>query len=436
VQNARLHEEATRLGKELEQVLALERQAARQLGSLYEISRSFAQSLSLEATLEAAATTVVDLLDVDAAVVRMRDARGVNLVPRALHVADVRVADALRAIVSRPQPLDGLPVRALRTGQALTLDRESAARLPAHAPLLPFLEKGATAVVVPIATSTELLGTLEIVSLDPGRPITQESTEIATSVAAQAALALDNARLYQQQKEFADAMQRSLLPHAEPDVEGLEVGHVYASSAHVDVGGDLYDFLALEDGRLAVVLGDVTGHGVDAAADMAMTKFVFRSLARENPEPGDFLAVANSVVCDEIAPGKFVTMLYLTVDPRTGAVEAASGGHPLPRILLPDGTVSVLEARGLALGIDPDQRYEAVSHELPPGAAVLLYTDGLVEARRGREFYGTERVDGTLAAGRSLGARELAEALLEDCREFGGRELADDCAIVVIRRSG
>jgi serine phosphatase RsbU (regulator of sigma subunit) len=434
VQNARLHEQATELGEELEQVLALERQAARQLQSLYEISRSFAQSLSLEATLEAAATTVVDLLGVDAAVIRMRDARGGMLVPRAVHVADVRVADALRAIVSRPQPLEGLPVRRLRTGQAIVLDRENAARLPAHQPLLPFLEKGATAVVVPIATSTELLGTLELISLDPARPITAEATEVATSVAAQAALALDNARLYQQQKEFADAMQRSLLPHADPSVEGLEVGHVYASSAHVDVGGDLYDFLALDDGRLAVVLGDVTGHGVDAAADMAMTKFVFRSLARENPEPGTFLAAANAVVCDEIALGKFVTMLYLTVDPRTGTVACASGGHPLPRVLLPDGTVHVLEARGLALGIEPDQEYGEARAELPPGAAVVLYTDGVVEARRGREFYGTERLDAVLAAGRELGARELAHAVLDDCRDFGGRELADDCAVVVIRR--
>jgi serine phosphatase RsbU (regulator of sigma subunit) len=436
VQNARLHEQATQLGKELEQVLALERQAARQLRSLYEISRSFAQSLSLEATLAAAATTIVELLGVDAAVIRMRDARGATLVPRALHVADVRVADALRAIVSRPQPLEGLPVRRLRTGHAIVLDRENAAQRPAHQPLLPFLEKGATAVVVPIATSTELLGTIELVSLDPARPITPEATEVANSVAAQAALALDNARLYQQQKEFADAMQRSLLPHEDPSVEGLEVGHVYASSAHVEVGGDLYDFLALDDGRLAVVLGDVTGHGVDAAADMAMTKFVFRSLARENPEPGTFLAAANAVVCDEIALGKFVTMLYLTVDPRTGMVACASGGHPQPRVLLPDGTVHVLEAFGLALGIEPNQEYVEASAELPPGAAVVLYTDGVVEARRNRQFYGTERLDAALSAGRELGARELAHAVLDDCRDFGGRELADDCAVVVIRRAG
>jgi sigma-B regulation protein RsbU (phosphoserine phosphatase) len=120
---------------------------------------------------------------------------------------------------------------------------------------------------------------------------------------------------------------------------------------------------------------------------------------------------------------------------RSGEVACASGGHPLPRVLLPDGTVHVLQVRGLALGIDPDQTYEAATEELPPGAAVVLYTDGLIEARREREFYGTDRLDAALAAGRNLGARELAHAVLDDCREFGGRELADDCAVVVIRRA-
>src|SRR5437764_8231675 len=109
-------------------------------------------------------------------------------------------------------------------------------------------------------------------------------------------------------------MQRSLLPRERPAVEGLEVGEIYESSARVDVGGDIYDFLELDDGRLAVVLGDVTGHGVEATADMAMAKFVFRSLAREHPEPGDFLAAANDVVVDEIALGKVIPMVYLAVE--------------------------------------------------------------------------------------------------------------------------
>ena len=96
-----------------------------------------------------------------------------------------------------------------------------------------------------------------------------------------------------------------------PELRGLELGDAYESSAHVEVGGDVYDFMELGDGRLAVALGDVTGHGIEAAADMAMAKFVFRSLAREHPEPGDFLQSANEVVVGEIAPGKFITLVYL-----------------------------------------------------------------------------------------------------------------------------
>ena len=151
-------------------------------------------------------------------------------------------------------------------------------------------------------------------SLDPAEPITEETLAAALPVIRQAALAIDNARLYQQQKEFTETMQRSLLPRELPAVTGLEVGSVYESAARVDVGGDVYDFLELTDGRLAVVLGDVTGHGIEATADMAMAKFVFRSLAREHSDPGEFLARANDVVVDEIALGKFITMTYLTVD--------------------------------------------------------------------------------------------------------------------------
>jgi serine phosphatase RsbU (regulator of sigma subunit) len=260
--------------------------------------------------------------------------------------------------------------------------------------------------------------------------------DAALAIAGQAALAIDNARLYQQQKEFADTMQRSLLPRAQPDAAGLEVGEVYESSAHVDVGGDVYDFLTLDDGRLAVVLGDVTGHGVEATADMAMAKFVFRSLAREHPEPGDFLAAANDVVVDEIAPGKFITMAYLAVDGVNGKVSCASAGHPAPRLVLPDGTVRGLEASGLVLGIDAGQEYEAVHADLPDGSVLVVYTDGVIEARSDGELYGVERLDALLAVNRELAPRELAVAVTESCRSFAGGDLGDDVAVVVIRRTG
>jgi serine phosphatase RsbU (regulator of sigma subunit) len=429
VQNARLHEQAKELGEALGSVLASERQAARQLGALYEISRSFAQSLSLDTTLEAVTTTIVEVLDVDAAVIRMPAERGDLLVPRAVHVADVRLGDAVRTILERPQP------RPARAYAPVVLDAATSARLGgAHALLTPFLEKGSTAAILPIATPAEVLAQLTILSLDPAKPISDETLATATTIAAQAALAIDNARLYQQQKAFSETIQRALLPRDEPDVAGLELGAVYESAARVDVGGDVYDFLALPDGRLAVVLGDVTGHGIEATADMAMAKFVFRSLAREHTEPPDFLAHANDVVVGEIALGKFITMVYLTIDPG-GEVACASAGHPAPRLVLPDGRVDVLQCGGLALGIEASQQYEQVRASLPPGAAVVLYTDGVIESRASHELYGTERLDEALAARAGLGAQELAEAVLAECRAFGGGELADDCAVVVIKRT-
>ena len=434
VQNARLHEETKLADEERKVALDAEREASRRLQALYEISRAFSESLSLDLTLEAVTRTIVETLGVDAASLRMPDGRGAVLEPVAMHVREERLVEPLKAILSLPQPISPVRPNVFRSGRAILLDPRSAASLgPAHEPLVPFLEKGSTAAVIPLATQAEILGTLTLVSLDPDRPIDGATLEAASSIAGQAALALDNARLYQQQKQFADSMQRSLLPREQPQADGLDVGAVYASSARMEVGGDVYDFLELADGRLAVVLGDVTGHGIDAAADMAMAKFVFRSLAREHPEPSEFLAAANEIVLEEIGDGKFITMLYVTADGGAGEVACASAGHPSPRIVRA-GAVEPLCLHGLALGIEGGQAYEAERVTLAPGDAAVLFTDGLLEARREGELYGEERLDASLAKHASLPAEELAVALVEDCRAFGG-ELADDCAVVVLKRT-
>jgi serine phosphatase RsbU (regulator of sigma subunit) len=428
VQNARLHEEAKQLGEALGSVLETERQQARRLGALYEIASTFTRSLSLERTLQSITETVVKVLDVDAAVIRVPDDRGDALVAGAVHIADGRLTDAVRTILERPQPFAHLT-------RPLVLDHDAALRAGGSSALLaPFLAKGSTAVIVPIAAQGELLAQLTILSLDPADPITAETVQTAETIATQAALALDNARLYQQQKAFAETIQRALLPGQRPEVPGFDVGAVYDSAARLDVGGDVYDFLELGDGRMAIVLGDVTGHGVDATADMAMAKFVFRSLAREHPEPADFLAHANEVIAGEIASGKFITMAYLAIDP-AGRLACACAGHPAPRLVREDGTVEALDSRGLALGIDAGQVYEQVDTELEPGAAVVLYTDGVVEARSGGELYGTARLDASLGERAGLSAQALAAAVLADCRAFAGGELRDDCAIVVARRT-
>ena len=433
VHRASLHEQATLLGNELEHSLRAERQAAAQLRALYEVSRAFAQSLSLQTTLEAAAKTIAELVGVDVAVLYIPDERQENLEARALHVARGELEEPMRAILGRSLPLSGDVARVVREGLVLRLTHESAEASDSLRLLGPFLERGSTAVVLPVATPKEVLATVTLISLNPEQPIRDETIEAALAIVGQAALAIDNARLYEQQKAFADAMQRSLLPDYEPQIVGLDVGATYAASARVEIGGDLYDFMVLEDGALAVVLGDVTGHGVDAAADMAMVKFTFRSLVRRYPEPGAFLAAANEVVLEEVELGKFVTMVYLRVDPARTELICASAGHPRPRLLRADGSVESLPVGGLALGIVGNQTYEEIRIPYATGDAVVLYTDGVIEARRGRELYGTPRLDSFLAAHHELGARKLADAVLADCREYTGGPLFDDCAVVVVR---
>jgi serine phosphatase RsbU (regulator of sigma subunit) len=166
---------------------------------------------------------------------------------------------------------------------------------------------------------------------------------------------------------------------------------------------------------------------------MAMAKFSFRALARSHPEPGAFLAAVNEVVVDEIAPGKFLTMVYAVLDPATGALAAANAGHPPLRLVRPGGRVRALPAPGLALGIEGAQSYEEERASVPPGASVVLFTDGVLETRHEGELYGEARLDAFLAANAGLEAQALADALVADVRAFGGGELDDDCAVVCLR---
>ena len=438
VQNARLHEEAQQLGQELEATLGAERVAVRRLRALNAISSSFVESMSLQTTLDVLARSMAELLDVDAVVVRMREQRGEAFTAQAIHVTDPAKAEALRAIFARPQePSRAIARHVLRVGEPFVFDPRSAAEAGgAHALLVPFLERGSTAVLVPVAAAPgTVVATLMLLSLDSERRITAETIETALTVARQAAFAIDNARLHEQLNEFTKSMQDALLPSGTIDVEGLDLGSAYESSARLEVGGDLYDYVVLPDGRVAVVLGDVMGHGVDAAADMAMAKFVFRSLVREHSEPGEFLAHANDVVCGEVTPGKFVTLAYVTIDPRTGELACGCAGHPAPRLVRRDGSVEPVAASGLALGVEPAQTYEEARGALAPGSLCVLYTDGVVEARRAGELYGERRLDRFLAETRHLPAQEVARGVLADCRRFGRGQLDDDCAVVVLRRT-
>ncbi|MCW2928681.1 MAG: hypothetical protein JWM86_2649 [Thermoleophilia bacterium] len=457
--NARSFDRERMLRERTERLLDTERENSRQVRALHEVSRAFANSLSFEETLAAAAEAMTERLDVDAVWIRTLDDRGDSMLLRAFHASYPELAGALERMVAAPESReDPITVEVVQSRRAVLVtdpDAEEWSRSELIRRLRPFLQRGSTIAVLPMmrpgSAAEDVMGTLVMLSIDPAHALTYDKVDIATSVTDQAALALDNARLYQQQKSFAEIIQESLLPRRLPDVPEIDYGVLYRSAVAggdaPQIGGDFYDFLELEDGRLAMALGDVTGKGVQAAADTAMTKYVFRSLAREHPNPANFLRYANEVVCDEISSGKFVTLFYAVIDPVRGTFTCGNAGHPEAKLLFPGGTeradgsivpefepeITSIGMEGLALGILQDQDYEEKEYPFPPGSALVVYTDGVVEARREGRLYGQFRLERRILEEAGGGAGQIAYSIYEDCHAYAEHGLNDDVAIVVVR---
>ncbi|MFD5427694.1 SpoIIE family protein phosphatase [Streptomyces sp. NPDC127084] len=213
---------------------------------------------------------------------------------------------------------------------------------------------------------------------------TDDDLSLSAELASRAAICLDNARLYGQVQEIALTLQRALLPSALAVSPHVEVAHRYVPGSRItEVGGDWYDVIGLPGGRVALVVGDVMGHGVPAAAAMGRLHISARALARHKQEPDQLLAELD--ICAQDAGIELATCLYIVYDPATGRARIANAGHPPPLVLHPDGTVDAVgEVLGVPLGVG-GHPFATTEIELPDRAVIALYTDGLVEAR-GRDI--------------------------------------------------
>jgi serine phosphatase RsbU (regulator of sigma subunit)/anti-sigma regulatory factor (Ser/Thr protein kinase) len=270
-----------------------------------------------------------------------------------------------------------------------------------------------------------------VVSWAERRRLSRDDRAFVEVLAAQAAQALDRARHFESEQTIAETLQRSVLPVALPRVEGIQLAARYLpGSAQLDVGGDWFDAITLSDGRLGLVVGDVVGKGVQAAASMAQLRNAIRAFSLDPLKPSSVLARLNRLA-EEVLDTTFATLVYMVLDPETAACRLSSAGHPPPVVAFPDGRVELLEGgRGLPLGTGIESKYRQDTYELPAGSTVVLYTDGLVE-RRGRS------IDEGLADLRSAvgGAPKDPDRLLEHVLErvVGGRERGDDIALLAAR---
>ncbi|HEX6482457.1 MAG TPA: SpoIIE family protein phosphatase, partial [Ktedonobacteraceae bacterium] len=281
------------------------------------------------------------------------------------------------------------------------------------------------------ATKRDEIGQLE-------RQFNTMAEQLVESIAQQKLLVEQHTRQeerarIEQELHTARLIQLSLLPKEHPALPGWQISTYYQAAR--EVGGDLYDFLPFEDGRLGLVIGDVTDKGMPAALVMASTRSMLRAAAQATDSPGEVLARVNDLLYADIPEKMFVTCFYAILDPASGRLRYANAGHDLPYCQHP-GSACELRATGMPLGLMPGMRYEEQEVVLAQNENVLFYTDGLVEAHDSRrEMFGFPRLQTLLAE--YADEASLIDFLLTELKGFTGEgwEQEDDMTLLTLQRT-
>lgn len=298
---------------------------------------------------------------------------------------------------------------------------------------------------LPLISQEELLGLLNVGPSLSGQQYSLDDRTLLTRIAAHAPSALRVAFMVQAQEQLVREherleqelrtsrfIQNSLLPKNVPALPGWQITPYYQPAR--EVGGDFYNVLQFDDGRLGIVIGDASGKSVPAALVMATTSTMLRTAVRGVASPGEVLARVNELLYADIPPNMFVTCFYALLDPGSGRLHYANAGHEVPYRRSDEG-VTELRATGMPLGMLPGSSYEEYEAVLFPGESLLFYTDGLVEAHNPqREMFDYPRLSALIAG--YPGGTALIEFLLSALARFTGErwEQEDDVTMVVLSR--
>jgi PAS domain S-box-containing protein len=410
---------------------------------LAEAGQLLASSLDYEQTLEAVARMIVPRL-ADWCGIDMLDEYGDVHQVAVAHVDPDKVAMAHEMRRRYPPDMDAPSGLAaiLRGGPAELYAKipdeliVAAARDEEHLRMIRELGMR-SAMAVPMRIGSETLGVITLVSAESGRRFDADDLAFAEDLALRAATAIQNSRLYAAQERVAQTLQASLLPERLPDLPGWEARAAYqAGERGTDVGGDFYDILSVETGHL-IVLGDVTGKGVEAAALTSLVRYSGRMAARFDPRPSHVLALIDQVLREQPRLS-LVTAVCALVETNgaTARLTVASGGHPLPLRRRRGEPPSPLGDHGVLLGVGGEGDWAETQVEIVPGDTLLFYTDGVTEtAGEGRARFGEARLlDAVERAGDGAGA--LLEEIERSLRAFQAGAAVDDRAMLAMRFRG
>jgi phosphoserine phosphatase RsbU/P len=294
-------------------------------------------------------------------------------------------------------------------------------------------------VAVALTARGQPLGALTVGRLS-NRPHSPEEVALISDLARRASLAIDNARTTAMHIQTSQALQQALLPRQLPVAHGIEFAAEYLPvSTGSDVGGDFYDVLALGSGRWLTSVGDVCGKGARAAARTGLVRDVLRVLVSDGRSPQRAIELLNDVMMEAGDPQQFCTLAtalisYSTNDDGPGlGVELVLAGHEQPLLVRADGSVELIGEHGTAVGLVRDVTPTCTRHRLWPGDALVTYTDGVTERRRGLELFGRDRLVQTVAAAAGGSATTLVAAVRSAVETFSADPRRDDIAVLVVR---
>jgi len=302
--------------------------------------------------------------------------------------------------------------------------------------------------MVPLVFQEKVIGLLNLGEKKSGKFYNREDIDLLHTVSNQGAVAIENARLFQENLEkqrmeeelaIARDLQTSMLPAACPNIDGFEIAAL--SIPAMEVGGDFYDFVEMSDAKLGFVIGDVTGKSVSGALVMSASRSIFRMLSEEQLTVGEIMTRANLRTKKDIKSGMFVALIYAVLNSKDRSLSLCSAGQTQPvHLSAKTGKARLVETEGdtFPLGILEDVDYQETRMELEPGDRVILYTDGIVEAMNARkEMFGFERLLEVVRGAKSLTADSLLKAIIDQVDDFAGDAAQhDDLTAIVLSVEG
>lgn len=295
------------------------------------------------------------------------------------------------------------------------------------------LESAPFTLHVPVQLGRRLFGVLSVLRV-AGPAFGAREVELVEAVTRISAAAIANALDFDRERRLAQTLTRGFVPASPPNVPGFDMGFLYEPAESQVAGGDLYGSWRLPSGEVAVLVGDVAGKGVATSALSAMARFFVEARSWDSEDPAETLAQTSTMLCDRLPGDTFVTASFGFLA-RGGCLRYANAGHLRPLVLRAGGELGEAGGAGLPLGIEPSPQYENYELQLGPGDLVLGFTDGLVEARRGIELLGDERLQAIVraAAGEADHPRKVVRLIHSAVRDWAGG-LSDDVVLFALKR--